>query len=275
MFRSAFWRFLTPVLFAPDGDGGAGGGNGNTGDGGGAGDKRFTQAELDDILKRRLADERAANERRMRELGVSGKDKEELERLRNEAADRARKDLEEKGRYDAALKSKDEEFARERETFTARTTRLTNKLRERTITAELVSAAAGAGALDPSEVAQILSGRIRLTDDFEPEVLDAHGQPAFKAGRPLTIAEMVQQYLDEKPHHRKPAETGAAGAKGGKTTDAEGAAEGAPTAEIAKLEADLKAADEKAQKSRSAADVTRAHQIKRKLEAARKALAKK
>lgn len=274
MYRTHFWQFLNlptdgTCFDDPPPEGGAPGG------GGGAGDKKFTQADMDATIRTRLAE---AEERwnKRQKPGPTAEELKELEDLRKGKIDRERLELESKGRYDAALKSKDDEFTRERESFKAREKRLNDRLVDRTVKAALVAAAAELGAHSPDAIASLLGMRVRLTEEFEPEVLEVDLKtPAFKAGKPLTPAELVAQYLDDNAWLRKPAGTGGSGSPGGKSTDAEDAGEKEVPANIKQLQADFDALDKKAKASSQPADLTRAHQAKRKLEAAQKEAAKK
>lgn len=76
------------------------------------------------------------------------------------------------------------------------------------VNATLRGLAAQAGARDESlsELEVILQHRIGYTDDMEPFVKDESGEPAkTTAGNPLGLDAFVRQYLDNHPHHRKPA----------------------------------------------------------------------
>jgi hypothetical protein len=255
MFR--FWsqRFATPYLFDAA-DAGAGGG------GGGTPEAKFTQADIDRIVGERLEQER----QRKAPAGMTPEEKAEFDRLKKAEADRKQKDLEEKGRYDAALKSKDDEFEAERKTWREEKQTLSSVLHERTVRAALIAAASAAGAHKPQQIADLLEKRVKLTDTFTPEVLDAKGKPAFKSGEPLTVEQLVTAFLDEEPHLRKPANTGGSGSQGGQSTDAEGAADvNAPNDEVLKAREAYKAAEEKAKKDPSTANATKAHQAKRAL----------
>jgi hypothetical protein len=65
--------------------------------------------------------------------------------------------------------------------------------------------------MNRSELEVILQHRIGYDDDMEPYVKGEDGQPAkTTAGNPLGIDVFVKQYLDNHPHHRKPAPAGAA-----------------------------------------------------------------
>lgn len=80
----------------------------------------------------------------------------------------------------------------------------------------VLAAAAGARDESLSELEVILQHRIGYDDDMEPFVKTEDGKEVAKtaAGNPLGIDAFVKQYLDNHPHHRKPA-TGPGGRQGG------------------------------------------------------------
>jgi hypothetical protein len=264
MFRVWSQRFLAPFLFDAA-DGGTGGGTGGA-------DKTFTQADVDRIVGERLKEER---DRKQAPAGMSAEEKAEFDRLKKAENDRKQKDLEEKGRYDAALKSKDDEFETERKTWREEKQTLQSVLHERTVRAALIAAASAAGAHKPSQIADLLERRVKLTDTFTPEVLDAKGKPAFKSGEPMTVDMLVAAYLDEEPHLRKPSGTGGSGSQGGKSTDADGASdEGIVDADVAKAQKALDAAIAAVKKEPSTANATKEHQARRALKRAQDAVKK-
>ena len=86
------------------------------------------------------------------------------------------------------------------------------------VNANLRALAAQAGARDESlsELEVILQHRIGYDEHMEPFVKGEDGQPAkTTAGNPLAIDVFVKQYLDNHPHHRKPAPGRGGDARGG------------------------------------------------------------
>jgi hypothetical protein len=76
------------------------------------------------------------------------------------------------------------------------------------VNANLKALAAQNGARDESlsELEVILQHRIGYDDDMEPFVKAEDGTPAkTTAGNPIGIDTFVKQYLENHPHHRKPA----------------------------------------------------------------------
>ena len=94
------------------------------------------------------------------------------------------------------------------------------------VNANLKSIAASAGARDESlsELEVILQHRIGYDDHMEPFVKAEDGNPAkTTAGNPLPIDVFVKQYLDNHPHHRKPAPGRGGDARGGASLRGNGA----------------------------------------------------
>jgi hypothetical protein len=93
-----------------------------------------------------------------------------------------------------------------------------NQKIEGLVTANLRAMAAQAGARDESlgELEVILKHRIGFDDDMEPFVKSEDGTPAkTTAGNALPMDVFVKQYLDNHPHHRKPAPSRGGDARGG------------------------------------------------------------
>lgn len=179
--------------------------------------RTFTQAELDEILEERLARERSKISQKYK-----GIDPEDYERLKREETERKRKEAEEEKNYQAAIKSIEDGFAAKEKAWQEEREGLFGELRTERISNKLIAAAAAANAYDPSQIAKLLNDRVRLGDDRRPQVLDERGEPAFKEGKPLTVEQLVSDYLDRNPHLVKSSGTGGAGAGGGNSTSSEG-----------------------------------------------------
>jgi len=83
---------------------------------------------------------------------------------------------------------------------------------------QLRALASANGAREESlpELEVILQHRVGYNDDMEPFVKGEDGQPAkTTAGNPLPMDVFVKQYLDNHPHHRKPAAGRGGDARGG------------------------------------------------------------
>jgi hypothetical protein len=145
-----------------------------------------------------------------------------LEREKWQGIDEQNKVL--KGQLETTLSESRKQMTTAAETHALEITRRMEALTKRNekiqslVTANLRSLAASAGARDESlpELEVILRHRIGFDDDMEPYVKGEDGQPAkTAAGNALGIDVFVKQYLDNHPHHRKPAPGRGGDARGG------------------------------------------------------------
>lgn len=87
---------LNLQLFA-EGEGGEGGGSGDGGEGGGSGARTFTQADVDELIKKRIARERKDLEQRLKEEREAGyKEGEESARLSEDERGKRKREADEK-----------------------------------------------------------------------------------------------------------------------------------------------------------------------------------
>jgi hypothetical protein len=170
---------------------------------------KYTDADLDRIIAKKIGEERAKLERRY--AGV-GEEREELERLRQERVEREQKDLEAKGEFDRAKKAIEERHAKAVKERDERIEKTMGELKADRIRTALVSASARRNAIDPDEVADMLERRSTLNADLKAEALDDDGNV-------ITIDQLVEQFLLKKPHLVKAGSTGeGGGSRGGATT---------------------------------------------------------
>jgi hypothetical protein len=196
------------------------GNNGGGGTGGGSNTppaRTFTQAELDEIIEERLGRERTKISTKYK-----GVDPDDYERLKREDAERRRKEAEEEKNYQAALKSQEESYAQKEKTWKEERESLLGEVKTERIHNRLLNAASKSNAYDPNQVAKLLSDRVKLGDDRQPITLSDGGEPAYKDGKPLTVDQLVSDYLDRNPHLVKASGTTGAGANGGSSTSGEG-----------------------------------------------------
>ena len=195
----------------------------------------------------------------------------ELETLRQEKEERVRKEAEAKGEYRRAMDSMKESQERQQNKWNQEKEQLVAELRRTRVDGEL--RAASSGAVKPEQIARLLADRVKLDEDnFEVKVLDEGGEPMMREGRGMTVAELVESYLQDNPHLAKSTQAidrsaGAAGSAG-----SAGASEKTHP-EIAKLEEQWRKADEKATKSQQPSDIATAYSLKRRLDAKRKEVA--
>jgi hypothetical protein len=267
--RFRWWRTWQQV--SETGGAGGGGGGQTTGSGTGAGSPGqgagtratyYTPDEVNEIVEARLARERAKLEARFGGPGAL----EELERLRREEAERKRREEEAKGNYERALQSAAEEHQKQLAALREREEKLRAELRTDRVRANIIAAAAELSAINPDQVADLLEGR-RV--DMDPETLtvvcyDEHRKPAFVGGKPMTVKQLVSDYLQANPHLMRPSGTGGSGSTGGAGTSTTGTSvAGGRELELARQRVqELRA---KAEKSGSYADVTAVFRAERDL----------
>lgn len=235
------------------------------------------QEQFDDLIEKRIARERRQNPgRRAEDKAVGDEERQELARLREEAQGREQADLEKKKEYEKALGLHTERFSTKETAWKTREQALIAELRKDRVRGQIISAATRAGAVDPDDLAALLEGRIHMGDDFKTVVRDLKDatRDALNAeGDPMSIDELVTDYLAKKPHLARPAEGEGSQARGGAGASSEGSARGGrgQAGTVTKLQAEFKAAKEAAEKNRTPAAMTKMRQAQRALESASKA----
>lgn len=235
------------------------------------------QDQFDALIEKRLARERRQNPGRRQTDVASDEERQELQRLREEAAARETADLEKKKQYDTALQQVRDGYSTKEKAWQTREAQLLDELRKDRVRGQIIAAAAAAGAVDPEDVAELLEKRVTMGADFKISVRDHKdaSREAFNAeGDPMSIRELVEDLLAKKTHLAKPAEGESAGARGGAAASAEGSARGGrgqQSGAVAKLQADFAKAKDAAEKHRTPAAMTKMRQAQRALEQAQKA----
>jgi hypothetical protein len=245
------------------GNGGAGGGGTQGGNQGGGADrladnlteilraKPQLQTQLDELIENRLAQWRRQNP------GPDPEQAKELERLKAAEKERERLALEEKGKYDqvvASIKADHDSTLSERQK-TIET--LMGEIRQDRCFNALALEATAQGAVDPSDVAALLAARMTLDNERKPMILGDDGKPLLKAGKPVTVKDLIEKHRHDKPWMYKaeangePSGAGGAGASGSDT----GATVSDIDKEIAAAETVHKEARAKAQKTGDLGDM--------------------
>lgn len=236
-------RDFQKVLLSPDADSAGGDSNGvtptpnNSGgdnsDGGGNQPGGLTQADVDRILKDRVARaERSAREKALAELKAKGVliDESELEEIQKLRAERL-KAQEEEERQNGHFKTLYERAQKEREQREAELARKVTET-EKKFRDTLLSNALGEGLFGPeapkfrqdiqlSEIKQLVlaSGAVRYDEESgEIRVFDTDGNPRYsrregKQSLPMSVGEYVAEWADSHPW--AVAASGAAGPGGG------------------------------------------------------------
>jgi len=171
--------------------------------------KTFTQEELD-----RIVADRVARTKRQYEKKLDGIDLDDARAALQREAEAKVEKQKERGEFDEILKAtvqkKDQEIATYKQ-------RLAHQL----VDGALLEAASRNNAVSAEQVSQLLRGSVRLSEDGTAEVYDANGTPRYNdKGEPLSVNELVGDFLSANPHFVK-ASSGGAGSQtavGGSTS---------------------------------------------------------
>lgn len=172
------------------------------GDQSGGASKTFTQADVDKILEQRLA-----RERKRFEKMTEGVDIDEAKRV---LAEREQAELErqkERGEFENVLKKTVEKKDQMIQSLSA-------KLQQIQVDGALLNAASTKNAVSPEQVAALLKGQTRLSDDGQVEIIDKNGSIRYNDnGELLSVNELMAEFLTANPHFVR-ASSGGAGSSG-------------------------------------------------------------
>jgi hypothetical protein len=133
-------------------------------------------------------------------------EKERVSRLESDHAEMTTKLAETMRESDRLLKSREEAHARElidrAERLKRRDLRIVD-LTKSQVRAEAINAGARDESLDELEL--VLNHYIGFDDEMVPFVKNLDGTPQLLHGKQIPITTFVKQYLENHPHHRKPA----------------------------------------------------------------------
>lgn len=154
--------------------------------------KTYTQEEFDNHMARMKASVSKKYERMLEDLG----DLDELRTLKTEAEKRRTEDAKKRGEFDrlmAELADKKDQEIRKRDEI----------IRNYTVDLPLVDTAARLGAVNPSQVKQLLKPFVRLNETGEVEILDDRGTVRYSdKGTPFGVNDLVQEFLESNLHFK-------------------------------------------------------------------------
>ena len=160
--------------------------------------KVFTADQLEQIVQRRLDRYKKTVSNKL-----DGIDIEEAKKLIQEKKEKELEIAKQRGEFDKVLK----------ETVSKKDLKiqsLENELKRIRIDETLVNVASGMKAVKPAEVKQLLRSNVRLNDQGSVEVINEDGTPRYSdKGDPMTVNELVAEYLKNNPHHVSSSPSGA------------------------------------------------------------------
>lgn len=164
--------------------------------------KTFTQEELD-----RIVADRVSRTKRQYEKRLEGIDLDEAKSLLQRQQEAEVEKQKERGEFESILKQTVEKKDQEIKTYKQR-------LESQLVDGALLTAASRNNAVSAEQVGQLLRGSVRLSEDGTAEVVDANGTPRYNdSGDPLSVDELVGDFLATNPHFVK-ASSGGAGSQG-------------------------------------------------------------
>ena len=218
-----------------------------------ASEKTFTQAELDAAVAQQVAAAVTAAK-----APFTGIDVDEYEKLKADEVKRAEDLLKSKGQYEQLLantvKEKDVAFEKAQREADERIKMLAGMLERSEVDGKLLSAATAHKALKPDQVAALLRGSIKFDPITGVSVVDAAGNLVSKNGKPVTVAEHVQMFLEANQHFLA-AGPGGAGSQG--SGDGRGQSAFKISVEDAKDPAKYRAARDAAMKAGTTVEIVR------------------
>lgn len=226
--------------------------------------------ELQALIDRAVQVERHAYQRQLDDLkrrgagGQTDEERAELERLRKEKIEQERREAEARGHYDRALDSVRQESEKQLRKAEQDREALLNELRQVRCNDALLAAASDSGAINAQQVARLLSTNVKLDDQRRVVVLDDNGDPWLKAGRNISITDLMEKFAEDNPHLFKAKQGAPAGASGGSHTDDQPPA--GLDAQIAEAQAAYDKAHKEADETGDNGAITRARLARRKLE---------
>ena len=175
-------------------------------------EKTLTQTEVDKIIA-----DRVGRERRKFEKKYEGVDVDQFTKWQEQQAQSEVDQATAKGEFEKVIKmqaeKKDAEIAI-----------LNKRLTNNEVDGAILRAAEIGQAVAPTQVTELLKGKVRLSSEGVAEVLDNDGTTRYgDDGSPLTVHQLVGEFLTTNPHFVKASQGGAgsAGNVGGNTHKAE------------------------------------------------------
>ena len=156
--------------------------------------KTYTQEEFDKHMAGMRKSIESKFEKQFAELG----DLDELKQLKTAAEQQRQEEAIKKGEFEKILQEK----------ISAKDAEIQKRdgvIKEYKVNSPLLDAAARYKAVAPEQVRSLLTSNVRLNSSGEVEVVDAQGTTRYgDAGTPLTVDDLVKEFLDSNPHFVQP-----------------------------------------------------------------------
>lgn len=154
--------------------------------------RTYSQKEVDDMMAKTKTSVTKKYERMLEDLG----DLEELRGLKSEAEKRRTEEAKKRGEFDRLMselaEKKDQEIKKRDEI-----------IRNYTVDMPLVDVAAQLGAVNPTQVKQLLKPYVRLNEAGEVEILDDRGTTRYSdKGTPFGVKDLVNEFLENNLHFK-------------------------------------------------------------------------
>jgi hypothetical protein len=170
--------------------------------------KSFTEDQVESIVQRRLDRYKKSVSNKL-----DGVDIEEAKKLIEEKKQKEQELALQRGEFEKVMKEtvskKDQEISK-----------LVSELQKIRIDEQLVNTASTLKAINPNEVKSLLRNSVKLNDSGSVEVVSDNGTPRYTdKGEPMTVGDLVSEYLKNNPHHLSatPSGTGSQSGIGGDT----------------------------------------------------------
>lgn len=158
-------------------------------------EKTFTQAEVNDIVAKRIHQVKGKFE------GIDPDEYRTLKSLKEQLED---EQLIKKQDFDGVLK-------RHKEKADSEITKLRSELERIKIDGALISASSKAKAVSPDHVAQLLRNQLKLDESGNVQVLDATGRPRYTDNmEPWSVDQLVDDFLASNQYFRQAGPAGTA-----------------------------------------------------------------
>ncbi len=156
-------------------------------------EKTYNQAQIDNMIKARLEQEKAKNQRVLDE-----QKKKDEELLKEKQIQEAKTKADIENLMKQRIQEKDQEILNYK-----------NMIKKEKIDNSVMSVASRMNAVNPQQIVELMKSNIKLSDDNRIEVLDKHNNIRYNdKGELLTIEESVKEFLDANPHFSQGSKAG-------------------------------------------------------------------